>query len=93
MLHACELDYLALVGKDRISPQLLLKFRHKKGASFSLADGHCSSGFISDLDPGLQSTVVVGKPPGYLPDGNTQPSVLRDFSVVSFADSRTVRIV
>jgi len=60
-----------------MSSQLLLEFRHKKGY-FSVANGSglCFHGLINDLDPGLQPTVVFGKPLGYLPDGNTQPYIL-----------------
>jgi hypothetical protein len=57
--------------------QLLFEFRHKKG-DFSVVN--CSSlllrGAVNDLDPGLQSTMVVGKPLGYLPDGISQRCVL-----------------
>jgi hypothetical protein len=61
-----------------MSPQFLFKCRHKKG-DFSVVNGLglLFRGLVNDLDPGLQSVMVVGKPLGYLPDRNPQLCVLR----------------
>ena len=80
-----------------MSSQLLLKFRYKKGENF-FADGLdlFFHGFIDDLDLGLQSVVVVGKPLGYPQDGSTQPRVVvRDLNpnAVNFTDSHTPWVV
>jgi hypothetical protein len=57
-----------------MSPQFLLEHRHKK-RDFSIVDGLglFITGLINDLDPGLQSAMVVRKPLGYPPDRSTRP--------------------
>ena len=57
--------------------QFLLKFRHKKG-DLSAINGFGLSlpGAVINLDPGFRSTMMVGKPLGYLLDRNSQHCVL-----------------
>jgi hypothetical protein len=67
-----------------MSSNPLLKFRHKK-RDFPVGDGLglCYTGSKNNLDSGLQSAVVVGKPLGYLPDGDAQHFVLRYFDALT----------
>jgi len=60
-----------------MSSQFLLEFGHKKG-DFTIFESLClfMRGLVNDLDPGLQSAVAFGEPLGYLPDGDTQRSIL-----------------
>jgi hypothetical protein len=68
-----------------MSSQLLLEFCHKK-RDFPVINGLglLLRGIVINLDPGLRSTMVVGKPLGYLPDRNSQRWVLQHFGSFTF---------